>query len=67
MIIITLSVVCAFMMIGRATAVYYVCQLGSEIREIKNPRKFCCSFFGANLQNIVPTKISTYTVHYSLV
>ena len=48
------------MMIRRTTAVYYnACQLGSEIRENK---PLWNNVFGANLRNIVPAKISTYSV-----
>ena len=31
-------------------------------RDSKTLRKFCFQVFGANLRNIVPEKISTYTV-----
>ena len=68
------AVVGACMMTGRATAVCYVCanckfsilvqnSICLAIRKIKTPRKLSFRVFGANPQNIVPKKISTYTVH----
>ena len=57
--LIMLSVVRASMLIGRATAVYYV--RVSWVRRFTK-LKFYFPVFGANPRNIVPTKISVHNV-----
>ena len=62
-----LTIVCASMMIAidRAcdSSLLHARQLGLEIHEIKNTQKISFQVFGANPRNIVPAKISMYTVH----